>query len=227
MDPRPRQLRAEQESLENEERAADENSPGPDGPYWWISSSNLATRLQATWATLPPPALRPVAALLRDIIGNPFRPVTLTRTVECDRCNGKGQRTIGSKCGSCEGTGKTKGNADWLTPTVCSLAQAGYEERTPGRPHKKCRCGREFARLQKKGLSPPLAWCNHCAEDGGWWADAVAREPDGTLVPLRLAVLADALEEAGCDNTDMMLHLRSPGPHVRGCWPIDLLTGKE
>ena len=43
----------------------------------------------------------------------------------------------------------------------------------------------------------------------------------------RLPVLADALEEAGCTNTDILNHLRGPGPHVRGCWPLDLLLGKE
>jgi hypothetical protein len=42
-----------------------------------------------------------------------------------------------------------------------------------------------------------------------------------------LAVLADALEEAGCDNADLPVHLRGPGPHVRGCWALDLLLGLE
>ena len=38
--------------------------------------------------------------------------------------------------------------------------------------------------------------------------------------------LADALEVAGCNNADILAHCRQPGPHVRGCWPVDLL-GKE
>ena len=50
--------------------------------------------------------------------------------------------------------------------------------------------------------------------------------PAGTLDPDRLAVLADALEEAGCDNDDLLSHVRGPGPHVRGCWVVDLLLGK-
>src|SRR5262249_59025708 len=50
--------------------------------------------------------------------------------------------------------------------------------------------------------------------------------PAGTLDPDRLAVLSDALEDAGCDNPDILSHLRGPGPHVRGCWVIDLLLGK-
>jgi hypothetical protein len=43
----------------------------------------------------------------------------------------------------------------------------------------------------------------------------------------RLPVLADALEEAGCDNTDILNHCRQPGEHVRGCWVVDLILGKE
>jgi hypothetical protein len=43
----------------------------------------------------------------------------------------------------------------------------------------------------------------------------------------RLPILADALEKAGCDNADILTHLRSPGPHVRGCWPVDLILGKS
>jgi hypothetical protein len=51
--------------------------------------------------------------------------------------------------------------------------------------------------------------------------------PSGELDPPRLAVLADALEEAGCASADLLGHLRSPGPHVRGCWAVDLCLGKS
>jgi hypothetical protein len=43
----------------------------------------------------------------------------------------------------------------------------------------------------------------------------------------RLGVLADALEEGGCTDEALLGHLRSPGPHVRGCWALDLVLGKE
>ncbi len=43
----------------------------------------------------------------------------------------------------------------------------------------------------------------------------------------RLPVLADALEDAGCADAELLGHLRGPGPHVRGCWAVDLLLGKE
>jgi hypothetical protein len=42
----------------------------------------------------------------------------------------------------------------------------------------------------------------------------------------RLPVLADALEEAGCTDADILAHCRQPGEHVRGCWVVDLLLGK-
>jgi hypothetical protein len=51
--------------------------------------------------------------------------------------------------------------------------------------------------------------------------------PAGHLDPARLAVLADALEDAGCQAQDILAHLRSPGPHVRGCWVVDLLTARS
>jgi transposase-like protein len=49
--------------------------------------------------------------------------------------------------------------------------------------------------------------------------------PAGTLDPARLAVLADALEEAGCYNADILNHCRQSGEHVRGCWVVDSILG--
>ncbi len=51
--------------------------------------------------------------------------------------------------------------------------------------------------------------------------------PEGTLDPGRLAILADALLDAGCCDEELIRHCRQPGPHVRGCWAVDLLLGKE
>jgi hypothetical protein len=49
--------------------------------------------------------------------------------------------------------------------------------------------------------------------------------PRGELDPARLAVLADALEEVGCSVAAVLGHLREPGPHVRGCFAVDLCLG--
>ena len=43
----------------------------------------------------------------------------------------------------------------------------------------------------------------------------------------RLPLLADALEDAGCTNADILNHCRQPGVHTRGCWVVDLLLGKS
>jgi hypothetical protein len=51
--------------------------------------------------------------------------------------------------------------------------------------------------------------------------------PSGELERVRLAVLADALQDAGCDDPDILSHCRDDGPHVRGCWVIDLVLGKS
>jgi hypothetical protein len=78
---------------------------------------------------------------------------------------------------------------------------------------------------------PPLAPSLRDWQDGliVRMAHAIYEErslPEGTLDIARLAVLADALEEAGAD-TVLLDHLRGPGLHVRGCWLVDLLTGRS
>ncbi len=51
--------------------------------------------------------------------------------------------------------------------------------------------------------------------------------PSGTLKPEHLLALADALEAAGCHDAELLEHLRSEGPHVRGCWALDVVLGKS
>jgi hypothetical protein len=84
-----------------------------------------------------------LSPLVRDIFGNPFRPVTA--------------------------------DPSWLTSTVAALARGMYETR------------------------------------------------DFSAMP----ILADALQNAGCDNEDVLNHCRQPGEHVRGCWVVDLVLGKK
>ncbi|MBN9520519.1 hypothetical protein J0H58_18670 [bacterium] len=43
----------------------------------------------------------------------------------------------------------------------------------------------------------------------------------------RMPDLASALRDAGCDDTDILAHSRDPGPHVLGCWVLDMVLGKE
>jgi hypothetical protein len=88
-------------------------------------------------------------------------------------------------------------------------ARAGRQPVPDGRPRTRLadRAGR-----QRAGLARAAYWYRLL--------------PSGHLDPARLAVLADDLEDAGCTDPDLLGHLRGPGPHVRGCWAVDLLLGK-
>jgi hypothetical protein len=66
--------------------------------------------------------------------------------------------------------------------------------------------------------------------DPGWLTSHVvslARAMYEDRVFDRLPMLGDALEKARCTNPDILAHCRGPGPHVRGCWVVDLLLGKN
>jgi hypothetical protein len=58
-------------------------------------------------------------------------------------------------------------------------------------------------------------------------AERVARAIYAGRIFADLPILADAIEDAGCADAGILGHLRGPGPHVRGCWALDLILGKE
>ncbi|QDU23958.1 hypothetical protein [Urbifossiella limnaea] len=65
--------------------------------------------------------------------------------------------------------------------------------------------------------------------DASWRTEAVVGLARGMYESRDFAtmpVLADALEDAGCANADVLAHCRDGGPHVRGCWVVDLVLGK-
>jgi hypothetical protein len=68
------------------------------------------------------------------------------------------------------------------------------------------------------------------ALDPSWRTEAVVGLAEGIYQDRaydRMSVLADALEHAGCSHEDILSHCRGDGPHVRGCWVMDLLTGRK
>lgn len=153
------------------------------------------------WADRDDPLLDAATkcSILHCILGNPFRPVTI--------------------------------NPAWLTPDVVSLAQAAYEERVG----QKCAaCVDGMVAVSTSPKSGPykqagpkhiyelpkvvMRKCQHCHGTG--------RIDTGHLDSERLTVLADAMEEAGAEGA-ILEHLRSPGPHCRGCHAIDAILGKE
>ena len=56
---------------------------------------------------------------------------------------------------------------------------------------------------------------------------AIAEHIDRTGAFGELPILADALEEAGCDNPAMLAHCRDPHAHVPGCWVLDAVLKRE
>jgi hypothetical protein len=58
-------------------------------------------------------------------------------------------------------------------------------------------------------------------------ASRIAREMYMSREFGAMPILADVLRDAGCDNGDMLNHCLGHGPHVRGCWVVDLVLGKE
>jgi hypothetical protein len=70
----------------------------------------------------------------------------------------------------------------------------------------------------------PVAFSPECRTDT---AVALARQMYDSRDFSAMPILADALQDAGCDNADLLGHCRGPGPHVRGCWAVDLVLAKE
>jgi hypothetical protein len=104
-------------------------------------------------------------------------------------------------------------------------------------PHRQVRERREQAGLLRDVFGNPF---RPAAVDPAWlaWNSAAAVRlaraayderdlPGGNLDNTRLAVLADALEEAGCQDPAILGHLRSGGEHVLGCYVVDALLGKS
>jgi hypothetical protein len=68
----------------------------------------------------------------------------------------------------------------------------------------------------------PYHYRQSCTE-----AERMARSAYDTQEFCLLPFVADALEEDGCPPGALLNHLRSPGPHVRGCWAVDAILGQE
>lgn len=177
---------------------------------------------------LTPEAKKYRAGLLRCIAGNPWRKVRCRQTLNPLGSDLPRYASI-REAPSCD--------CAWLIPTVLSLAHAAY------RPCPRCvTWGIDTLHDGRTGRTDHVI-CPDCHGEG--------HVEEGRLDPAGLAVLADALEEAGCPQEvecetchgerdpscpacetgvvqhPLLRHLRSPGPHVMGCWAVDLILGKE
>lgn len=143
------------------------------------------------------------ADLVREIVGNPYRQVQVTKLVD---------EEVDSWA-----------EADWLTPTVLTLAKTAYEERTVRRCESCRGTGGLFGPPTKMNDGITRLYGGRCKgcpqkdeEHGTGLID------DGTLDQVRLAVLADALEEAGCPVEEeapcpiCTPYQNQPCPHCEG-----------
>ncbi|HEX4609948.1 MAG TPA: hypothetical protein VH092_17270 [Urbifossiella sp.] len=109
--------------------------------------------------------------------------------------------------------------------------QYGGTTRTPGSPDPRWRRVRDEelrwqAAVLRDIVGNPF---RRLVTDPSWITStvtllAVGISEDGAFD--RLTVLADALQDAGCEEEQLLGHLRGPGPHVCGCWVVDALFGK-
>jgi hypothetical protein len=76
-------------------------------------------------------------------------------------------------------------------------------------------------------FAPPPAPSQTCLAWGGRTVPKLAAAIYEERAFDRLPILADALEESGCTDAAILAHCRTPAVHVRGCWVVDLLLGKE
>jgi hypothetical protein len=117
-------------------------------------------------------------------------------------------------------------------PHLCCAWLPGSEHMIPG-PEDYAAYDGEFAtqaNLVREIWGNPFRPVNI---EPGWlaWKDATVAELAQAVYVQhafdRLPVLADALEEAGCNNVALLKHCRAKGSHSRGCWAVDLLLGKK
>jgi hypothetical protein len=78
-----------------------------------------------------------------------------------------------------------------------------------------------------QGLGRPLPAVDSIARSRTADAIGLAKSIRSTNSFEVLPILADALQDAGCDNADVLNHCRGGSPHVRGCWVVDLVLGKS
>jgi hypothetical protein len=82
---------------------------------------------------------------------------------------------------------------------------------------------RDICPFDHKIPTIPKAWLT--------WNDAIVPKIASEIYQDKtwssMPILADALEDAGCDNVEILQHLREGGVHIRGCWAIDALMGRR
>jgi hypothetical protein len=115
----------------------------------------------------------------------------------------------------------TAARANWIITAARNVGE--YPAPEAAESAAQCRLLRDIYGNPFRAVAADAAWL---AWDGGTVPKLAQAIYDERAFD-RLPVLADALEEAGCTDPDLLGHCRRPGEHVRGCWVVDYLLGKS
>lgn len=103
-----------------------------------------------------------------------------------------------------------------------AIEDSGYGQRDTETP-EQCRLAREIFFNPFRQLVFDESWMS--------WNDGLIKRMAHTIYDEQrydeLSVLGDALEEAGCEESLILNHCRQVDEHIRGCWLIDFLTGRD
>jgi hypothetical protein len=111
----------------------------------------------------------------------------------------------------------------WVVRTEQALARQARDEARTDEWRAQCDLLRDVAGNPFRPVRVDPSWLLWNGGTVRRVARAIALEGAFEHLP----VLADALEEAGCSDVTLLAHLRGPGPHVRGCWAVDLLRSHQ
>jgi hypothetical protein len=114
-----------------------------------------------------------------------------------------------------------------VTRSVCGALHTVRDRSWEEERHLQAVLIRDILDNPFQTVSPDPSWCEPTVRALAKAAYEERRSPDGSLDVDLLGILADALEDAGCAHAGILEHLRSPGPHAPGCWPLDLLLTKK
>lgn len=182
------------------------NRPAMPGVEWCYAASGLLAAEQ--WATADSIVPKPQrAAILRDIVGNPFRPATLCGMAR-KPFGTKGQFAHVAENGSFWLESECPACRDLRSPEAVNVATAAYRDRNADGT-LDAQALRELSDALVDANCPGWVPCRAC--EGSLWFDEACQLCRGAK---RVA-------------NPVPQHLRSAGPHWRGCWAVDLVLGKE
>lgn len=179
-----------------------------------------AACLRRIWQLLPGPSSQSVAVALERCAEGERDWDALDRAREAAREEGNAaQNRIGAYAGGAASEWSPFNLADWAVEAIkCAheeVAERGDRE------------AQAQATLLRDVFGNPFRCVTFSPEWRTSTAVALARGMYEARDFSAMPILADSLQDAGCEDEQLLGHCRGPGPHVRGCWVVDLVLGKE